>query len=223
MKKIVKKRVGKKPFKHRRVAAGAYLYRVLPELDDAMLGNIELWARVPLDAIKRGEGTEENVSNVQTALTFGFVLAAAFENKTEIQMLIQLAEAGIGGACRCIRNGEPEGIWRELFEPVDAALGVISDMQRTVEREVLVRCIDVIKVHNFSLRVNPKSAFLIPADERAKRFMNRVGLAYINGKARSGYLQKNDTMNRIEWVSPNEGLQIPITKYTLIVFAEPLK
>ena len=65
MKKIVKKRVGKKPFKHRRVAAGAYLYRVLPELDDAMLGNIELWARVPLDAIKRGEGTEENVSNVQ--------------------------------------------------------------------------------------------------------------------------------------------------------------
>lgn len=222
MKKIVKKRVGKKPFKHRRVAAGAYLYRVLPELDDAMLGNIELWARVPLDAIKRGEGTEENVSNVQTALTFGFVLAA-FENKTEIQMLIQLAEAGIGGACRCIRNGEPEGIWRELFEPVDAALGVISDMQRNVEREVLVRCIDAIKVHNFSLRVNPKSAFLIPADERAKRFMNRPGLAYINGKARSGYLHKNDTMNRIEWVSPNEGLQIPITKYTLIVFAEPLK
>ena len=106
---------------------------------------------------------------------------------------------------------------------VDAALGVISDMQRNVEREVLVRCIDAIKVHNFSLRVNPKSAFLIPADERAKRFMNRVGLAYINGKARSGYLQKNDTMNRIEWVSPNEGLQIPITKYTLIVFAEPLK
>lgn len=221
--KRVKKRVGKKPFKHRSVAASALLYRVLPELDNGMLNNIELWARVPLDAIKRGNGTEDNVSNVQTVLTFGFVLAAAFENKTEIQMLIQLAQAGIGGACRRIRNGEADEIWPELFEPVDAAVGVISEMQRSVEREVLVRCIDAIKLHRFSLKVHPKAAFLVPPGEREKRFMKRPGIAYVNGKARSGYLQKNDAMERIEWVSPNEDLQIPINKKTMIVFAEPLK
>lgn len=213
-----------KKYRPRKVRTPDYLYRAMRDITEAEFTSLDLCTMVPLDAIARGEGTVDNADEAQAALVYGYVLAAAFEDKSKLQLLFLLAFAGLNGARRCLQHGGD--IPPCILEPARAALSVYADMQRQCDRQTLVRAMRTVQDHRGRIINIAKGAgwLLSPGEDEGGgiRLEGRRGAVYINGAIRTGYAHFNEEMNRVEWIDPLDETIVPVTKEVLVLLAEPI-
>lgn len=213
-----------KKYRPRKVRTPDYLYRAMRDITEAEFTSLDLCTMVPLDAIARGEGTVDNANEAQAALVYGYVLAAAFEDKSKLQLLFLLAFAGLNGARRLLQHGE--AVPQSIIEPARAALSVYADMQRQCDRQTLVRAMRTVQDHRGHVIGIAKGAgwLLSPGEDEGGgiRLEGRRGAVYINGAIRTGYAHFNEEMNRVEWIDPLDETIVPVTKEVLVLLAEPM-
>ena len=219
----MKKRM--KKYRPRTVRTPDYLYRIAPEITEDGFMDLDLCAMVPLDAVSRGDGTVENVDMAQSAIVYGYVLSAAFEDKARLQLLFLLAFAGLNGARRCIQHGAD--IPPCIIEPARAALSVYADMMRQCDRQTLVRSARATQDYRGRIICIAEGAgwMLSPGEDEGGGILleGRRGAVYINGKIRTGYAHWNAEMSRVEWIDPLDDTKVPILKDVLVLLAEPYK
>lgn len=213
-----------KKYRPKKVRTPDCLYRAMRDITEAEFTSLDLCSMVPLDAVFRGEGTVENVDTAQSAIVYGYVLAAAFEDKARLQLLFLLAFAGLSGARRLLTHGE--AVPQSIIEPARAALSVYADMQRQCDRQTLVRSMRTVQDHRGHIINVAKGAgwLLSPGEDEGGgiRLEGRRGAVYINGAIRTGYAHYNAEMNRVEWIDPLDETIVPVTKEVLVLLAEPM-
>ena len=201
----------------------SFFYKCSP-VTDAEIVNMAVASRVNLEVLASDEPTIESTFDIEGAVHHGFVLAAAFENKSEHQLLFLMAAGAMVGARNEIREGLK--VSDCLIEVASAALTVAEDMRKQCDRAEL--CESLRATANGAvekLRIADGAMWRINkgVNRRALKLIEgRTGGAFINGRVRVGFIQYNPTLKRIEWVDPNEETTVPILKETLVLLEEPI-
>lgn len=226
MKKDKKRR--KKTYRPREVQRPSIIYDVIasPALPDSALDDLEMRALIALKQIEDGKGTVEDVATVATVIDHAFVAAAAFEQKHEIRMLCLLATA----ATMASKGEMTKGI-----KPAECLIRIMREairLNRTLagscKRSELVEIARTAYRHYEDIRVNPKAAFIIEPDPEKdnegdtdlKALEDCIGVTFINGKCRSGYLSFDRERKAWLWKMPKEGMQAVIREPIFVLFVE---
>ena len=198
------------------------MVRLLPELSDADRTKIDLASLLPLDAIRRGEGTKENVEYVLASLLVGWILGAAFEEETRWPAKAQMM-VGYGGmlvAEECIKAGTPEKVQQWMVEPAQHALELLGDLERTLTRAELHKAYDVAAKDQRKLCCMDSVAVIRPDDPSSwKRAYDFQGVTYLHGSATCGILDELD--GALFWWDPDDDVRIRITGPTIMIISLP--
>ena len=229
MKKDKKRR--KKTYRPREVQRPSIIYDVIasPALPDSALDDLEMRALIALKQIEDGKGTVEDIATVATVIDHAFVAAAAFEQKHEIRMLCLLATAATMAAKGEMSQGRTPSpcLTRIMHE----AIRMNRTLAGCCKRSELVEIARTACRHYADIRVNPRAAFIIePADKGQtdgetdlKELENCIGVTFINGRCRAGYLSFDSERKAWLWKMPTEGMQAVITEPIFVIFVENLE
>ena len=212
-----------KTYRPKPVRVASILYRIDP-LTAGQRAEFDVLTFVKLDQLRRGEGTYEDCTIIQRALYHAWITSRAFEEKWDMRLLFTIAFACLNCMQKCIRHGM--AIPTCTFEPVEQALDVFQDMKDTLDREEMVKTMRALEDnHERFFNIARNACFAVASDYSiADRILNRQLSGVVNGKLRSGWLQRNPEMdNRLEFVSPLEdNLIVPVTKPFVALLTEPL-
>lgn len=171
------------------------LVKLLPELTKEEHTKIELASLLPLDAIRRGEGTLENVDYVMNSLHVGWVCSAAFERQTKIdaQSLMIVAYGCMRLVSELIQSGKADQVPGWLIEPVQPALELLADMQAEMSRAEMHDAYEVMFKARKHLCNSESAAAIRPDDPSSwkKSYMHH-GLMYLHGIVQIGFLEERD-------------------------------
>lgn len=171
------------------------LVKLLPELTKEEHTKIELASLLPLDAIRRGEGTLENVDYVMNSLHVGWVCSAAFERQTKIdaQSLMIVAYGCMRLVSELIQSGKADQVPGWLIEPVQPALELLADMQAEMSRAEMHDAYEVMFKARKHLCNSESAAAIRPDDPSSwkKSYMHH-GLMYLHGIVQIGFLEEHD-------------------------------
>lgn len=199
------------------------LVKLLPELTKEEHTKIELASLLPLDAIRRGEGTLENVDYVMNSLHVGWVCSAAFERQTKIdaQSLFMVAYGCMRLVSELIRSGKADQVPDWMLEPAQQALELLADMQAEMSRAEMHDAYEAMLKARKHL-CNPESAAAIRPDDPSswkKSYMHH-GLMYLHDAVQIGFLEERD--GQIFWWAYDTQTLIRITKPTVMLVSIPL-
>ncbi len=199
------------------------LVKLLPELTKEEHTKIELASLLPLDAIRRGEGTLENVDYVMNSLHVGWVCSAAFERQTKIdaQSLMMVAYGCMRLVSELIHSGKAEQVPGWMIEPVQPALELLADMQAEMSRAEMLDAYEAMFKARKHL-CNPESAVAIRPDDPSswkKSYMHH-GLMYLHGIVQIGFLEERD--GQIFWWAYDTQTLIRITHPAVMLVSIPL-
>lgn len=199
------------------------LVKLLPELTKEEHTKIELASLLPLDAIRRGEGTLENVDYVMNSLHVGWVCSAAFERQTKIdaQSLMIVAYGCMRLVSELIQSGKADQVPGWLIEPVQPALELLADMQAEMSRAEMHDAYEAMFKARKHL-CNPDAAAAISPDDPAtwKNPYMHHGLMYLHGSVRIGFLEERD--GQIFWWAYDTQALIRITHPAVMLVSIPL-
>ena len=226
----------RKPYRPKRARAPSIIYRVAPELTEKDHRDIDLAALVRLDNIRRGNGTEEDVINVFSAVRACYVLSAAFESKKKIQELCRLAAGSLYainrliGARTDLRDAKDDSIFIEDFltKPVQAVLEIYGEMTRSCDRATLVRSVRAnLDLCGKVLNIEEGVGFMVepefdPDDDATTAIEGRPGHIYALGDLCHGYVRRNSEMRRNEFYVPESDTTIPITEKITLILDKPV-
>lgn len=194
------------------------------QVTDAELVNMALAARLSLEALASDDPKVDDTIEIEGAVHHGYVLAAAFENKSELQLMFLMASGAMIGARNEIRDGKkvPECV----IELASTALSVAEDMRKQCDRAELCESLRVTARGAVQkLRIADGAMWKLNKEvsrRAVKLIEGKRGAAFINGKLRLGFVRYNPTMKRIEWFDPNDETTVPILKETLVLLEEPI-
>lgn len=205
------------------VRVASIVYRANP-ITAEQRAELDIFPFAKLDVLRRGEGTDQECSDIQRALHHAWIVARGFEEKWDMRMLFTLAFASLNAMSKCMRLGLE--IPACTFEPVEQALEVFQEMKDSLDRVELVNSLRAMTDNReVFYRIAPNSGFVVcPEADDIDIIFGRRGCAIVNHKLRSGYLQRNPEMNnRLEWVCPLEdNLKVPVTHDFVVLLTEPL-
>lgn len=199
------------------------LVKLLPELTKEEHTKIELASLLPLDAIRRGEGTLENVDYVMNSLHVCWVCSAAFERQTKIdaQSLMMVAYGCMRLVSELIQSGKADQVPGWMIEPVQPALELLADMQAEMSRAEMLDAYEAMFRARKHL-CNPESAAAIRPDDPStweKPYMHH-GLMYLHGIVQIGFLEERD--GQIFWWAYDTQTLIRITHPAVMLVSIPL-
>lgn len=199
------------------------LVKLLPELTKEEHTKIELASLLPLDAIRRGEGTLENVDYVMNSLHVGWVCSAAFERQTKIdaQSLMIVAYGCMRLVSELIQSGKADQVPGWLIEPVQPALELLADMQAEMSRAEMHDAYEVMFKARKHLCNSESAAAIRPDDPSSwkKSYMHH-GLMYLHGIVQIGFLEERD--GQIFWWAYDTQTLIRITHPAVMLVSMPL-
>lgn len=199
------------------------LVKLLPELTKEEHTKIELASLLPLDAIRRGEGTLENVDYVMNSLHVGWVCSAAFERQTKIdaQSLMIVAYGCMRLVSELIQSGKADQVPGWLIEPVQPALELLADMQTEMSRAEMHDAYEVMFKARKHLCNSESAAAIRPDDPSSwkKSYMHH-GLMYLHGIVQIGFLEERD--GQIFWWAYDTQTLIRITHPAVMLVSIPL-
>ncbi|MDY2698110.1 MAG: hypothetical protein SOV61_00955 [Lachnospiraceae bacterium] len=206
------------------VRVASIVYRANP-LTAGERAEADVFTFAKLDALRRGEGTYDDCTELQRALYHAWVLARGFEEKWDMRLLFTIAFACLNALQHCFEQGiEPRPC---VFEPIEQALEIFQEMKDALDRTELVNSLRALQDNREVFFNIPSGAGFVvgPNCKQTDLVLKRRGAGIVNGKLRSGYLQRNPEMNnRLEWVCPLEdGLVVPVTHEFVVLLTEPLK
>lgn len=213
-----------KPYRPKAVKAPNHLLvKLLPELTKEEHTKIELASLLPLDAIRRGEGTLENVDYVLNSLHAGWVCSAAFEQQTKIdaQSLTMVAYGCMRLVSDLVESGKADQVPDWMIEPVQPALELLADMQAEMSRAEMHDAYEAMFKARKHL-CNPESAAAIRPDDPStwKRLYMHHGLMYLHGAVRIGFLEERD--GQIFWWAYDTQTLIRIARPAVMLVSIPL-
>lgn len=213
-----------KPYRPKAVKAPNHLLvKLLPELTKEEHTKIELASLLPLDAIRRGEGTLENVDYVMNSLHVGWVCSAAFERQTKIdaQSLMIVAYGCMRLVSELIQSGKADQVPGWLIEPVQPALELLADMQAEMSRAEMHDAYEVMFKARKHLCNSESAAAIRPDDPSSwkKSYMHH-GLMYLHGIVQIGFLEERD--GQIFWWAYDTQTLIRITHPAVMLVSIPL-
>lgn len=213
-----------KPYRPKAVKAPNHLLvKLLPELTKEEHTKIDLASLLPLDAIRRGEGTLENVDYVMNSLHVGWVCSAAFERQTKIdaQSLMIVAYGCMRLVSELIQSGKADQVPGWLIEPVQPALELLADMQAEMSRAEMHDAYEVMFKARKHLCNSESAAAIRPDDPSSwkKSYMHH-GLMYLHGIVQIGFLEERD--GQIFWWAYDTQTLIRITHPAVMLVSIPL-
>ncbi|MGN1149460.1 MAG: hypothetical protein ACI4SY_02000 [Sutterella sp.] len=212
-----------KKYRPKPVRVPSIVYRANP-ITAEQRADCDLFTFVKFDALRRGEGTVEDCSEIQRALYHAWILTRGSKETWEMRMLFTLAFACLNAVSKCLQHGLP--IPECVYEPVQMALDVFQDMKDSLDRKEMVdslRALSDSKEIFYCIAEN--AGFVVGPNKAAtEKVLERRGCGIINHKLRSGFLRRNSNMgNRLEWISPTEDwLTVPVTHQFVLLLTEPL-
>lgn len=226
MPKPKKKRT--KTYKPRQIMLPPMVLGCLPEMTDKERADLDLAGLLPLDCIKRGEGTMRNCQDVLLALKSGFVTAERFDDEWRIKLLMQIAYCGITVAANYIEAKKPIQPW--MTDPAEDALKLLCDMEAHFGRVEL--CLNHQKTIHHRERIcrfdmmalniaDPSSRTLKNAvrmeDEPISGLFGMSGITYLHNSALTGYLYPDEERGRLLWLDGKTGANIPVERPIMIL------
>ena len=213
-----------KPYRPKAVKAPNHLLvKLLPELTKEEHTKIELASLLPLDAIRRGEGTLENVDYVMNSLHAGWVCSAAFELQTKIdaQSLMMVAYGCMRLVSELIESGKTDQVPDWIIEPVQPAIELLADMQAEMSRAEMHDAYEAMFKARKHLCNPDAAAAILPEDPATwkKPYMHH-GLMYLHDAVQIGFLEERD--GQIFWWSYDTQTLIRITHPAVMFVSIPL-
>ena len=218
----------KKAYRPKAVKRPAIIYDVIasPTVPEKDLDELEMHVLIALRQIEEGKGTLEDIATVATVIDHAFVAAAAFDEKSEIRLLCLLATAATMAAKGEMSQGRTPSpcLTRIMHE----AIRMNRTLSGCCKRSELVEIARTACRHYADIRVNPKAAFIIePADKGQadgetdlKELEGCIGVTFINGRCRAGYLSFDSERKAWLWKMPQEDMQAVIREPIFVLFAE---
>lgn len=213
-----------KPYRPKAVKAPNHLLvKLLPELTKEEHTKIELASLLPLDAIRRGEGTLENVDYVMNSLHAGWVCSAAFELQTKIdaQSLMMVAYGCMRLVSELIESGKTDQVPDWMIEPVQPAIELLADMQAEMSRAEMHDAYEAMFKARKHLCNPDAAAAILPEDPATwkKPYMHH-GLMYLHDAVQIGFLEERD--GQIFWWAYDTQTLIRITHPAVMLVSIPL-
>ena len=195
---------------------------VTPEEAD---GLVEIAASA-LDRCQLATVCDEDYIAVGTAIRTVFFLAAAYENKSDIQALCILAWAGLklgnGYAISVEMNLDhivsPKKSHKALaatVAPAQEVLRIFREMLLASPRSEIIKAQDAAKRYWFKIPIQNVAVISDDGFPTDDPLLGERGLAWVHGQCRAGYLDWDD--KRLLWRMPKTESQIHITEPTLVV------
>lgn len=195
-----------------------------PPVTDQELEKLRAVAEESLSRIQLGSKNTDDFLNVFSLLDNAYVLAVAFTQRYELQLLALLAKGAL--LAIATRSAKVDEHLTLLASPAQTCIDTFFDAQSACERSLLV------KAHRYAMdnrgicRVNPKALWYVdPSDgdtDSIRSLFNVRGAAFHGGYVRTGYLEEED--GRIYWVSPLEDFKkYLVTEPILVLIADSVR
>lgn len=216
----------KKKYRPKTARTPAILFDVIvPPMEKEERERLELSALSALKQIELGKGTADNFATAATVVDNLFILAAVFKEKADLQLLALLATGALMGAKGSIADGKIPELC--MIKIVREAIRVQQILVQNCSRSELVASARVSYEHYRDIRGNPKAAYIIDPNQQSnddiETLEDCIGITFINGKARSGYLHFDHERSAWLWKMPKEDMQAVITEPIFVIFVENLE
>lgn len=216
-----------KKYRPKEVLNPALLYDVIkPQLSTTDLDDLEMHALIALKRIENGNGTDEDIATIATVIDHAFVAAAAFEEKYDLRLLCYLALAATMAAKGAMSKREvPDEC---LIRIMREAVKLNRTLSEHCKRSELVEISRTARKYYASIRTNPQDAFIVsPTDEDSSKDLQAlegyIGVTFINGKVRTGYLKFEEDRGKWVWKMPHEDMQAVISEPIFVLFVRKEK
>lgn len=203
------------------------LAATLPEITEKERTDLALAALLPLQNIKAGDGTMRNIGDVLQALMSGFCLAEEYDEKWPLKLLIQLGYCAATVIGNDLDQGKKTEPW--MFEPVEAALRAIADMDANADRLSLAKAIQrTVRERNDLCRFDFRALYALdptakdtPEEvaETREKLEGKEGGIYLDEGVAAGFLFWHTRERAWFWADTQEGEAIRLTHPTVILLA----
>ena len=195
-----------------------------PPVTDRELEMLRTVAEDSLSRIQLGSKNTDDFLNVFSLLDNAYVLAVAFTQRYELQLLALLAKGAL--LAIATQTEESQRHLTLLTAPAQTCIDTLFDAQSACERSLLV------KAHRYAMdnkgicRVNPKALWYVdPSDgdnESLRSLLHVRSAVFQDGYVRTGYLEEED--GRFNWVSPLEDFKkYPVTEPIVVLIADSVR
>ena len=214
-----------KKYRPREVKNPPLIYDVIasPEVAKRDLDDLETYALMAARRLEDGKGTDEDIATLAVVIDHAFVAAAAFNEKYDLRLLCLLATAALMAAKGDMKLGKTPHPC--LVRIIREAVRLHRELMNHMKRSELVSVGRTANKHYKDIRVNPKSAFILDPDssggEDLKKYLiNCVGITFVNGACRTGYLSYDESRDAWLWVMPKQEMQAVIKEPIFVLFVE---
>ena len=217
----------RKPYRPKPSRTPSLLFKVAPQVTEEKHREVDLFSLIHLDNIRRGQGQEEDVFISNSTVKACYVLAAAFENKSDLQTLCRLASTALYTINKKLATGQKD-IEPYLLETPQLVTELYGEMARACSRDVLVRALRAYADRDVKmLNIKTGEAIVMEPEFKSADPTNFLvdrepACTYINRRVRRGYVVVNRNLERYEFYVPDEDITVPITTKTLLLLDRPL-
>ena len=194
-----KKKTRSKAYRPRPVHANDLFLEFSPAVSEKALKSLATLRAVAFKELTSGRGTLERVAELQSAIECAWGLAAFFENKEEICLLLLCATAELQTMRKIIDLGYPQEIKPWMTDALVHALDVIDDQDYAVTKAEYLRSLRYMAEHHTKVLTvgGARQAACVDPTEREswEKFLDYTILAYLHGRpVRGFFIERKGTL-----------------------------